>query len=40
MSALADGSTRAAALQPTDYLAKPIHSHELVAMARKMCGGA
>lgn len=40
MSALADGPTRAAALQPTEYLAKPIHSNELVAMASKMCRGA
>jgi len=40
MSALADGPSRAAGLQPTEYLAKPIHSHELVAMARKLCRGA
>jgi CheY-like chemotaxis protein len=40
MSALADGPTRAAGLQPTEYLAKPIHSHELIAMARKLCSGA
>ena len=40
MSALADGPTRSRSLHPAEYLGKPIHAHELVAMARKMCGGA
>jgi CheY-like chemotaxis protein len=39
MSALADGPSRALNLHPAEYLSKPIRAQELLAMARKMCGG-